>query len=441
MSTGGAVTILGTIYISSSAGLQAINYTGTTGTTFTGCTGGTGTLNTGNGVYDCMDRSNGAGGIGTTTMQLGGSVGTTNSGASASFTTGATIAGAVRLTGVANMTANDVGNFIVIMGATTPGNNSPVSTVNPTPFKIVNYVSATSVDIYNPFASTTDTNNGNIAWQERNAYNLPGSTAGNYSTIVNATTGSNHTWWLMMSPTALGPYFMTFDYNVGTNSFGSFSVHKTISTVSNSPSSTTAPTFVDTTTFTGYQWVTTGQTGQAMHGSLSTDGYFNMFAGRANGVGYMEWVQSFQLVANAKSADQYPFVLLNRFQSGNTFGNTIYNTSGVFVTRNFNGTASMVLNPLYISANGTATGILTVNAGFNASQGDMPYADYSDSQFDDLPVYLFCQTSGSLTIKGRLTDVRGAPWLSEGFTEPNPSSPQSVFLGGFWWPCNLPPLL
>jgi hypothetical protein len=40
----------GTIFVSTSKGVQAVTYTGTTGTTFTGCAGGTGTMATGNTV-------------------------------------------------------------------------------------------------------------------------------------------------------------------------------------------------------------------------------------------------------------------------------------------------------------------------------------------------------------------------------------------------------
>lgn len=441
MSTGGAVTILGTIYVGTSLGIQPVNYTGTSGgNQFTGCTGGTGTLATSNGVYDCLDRTNGAGGLGTTTLQLGTNAGSTNSGTAASFTTGATIAGAVRVSGVANMGANDIGNFICIAGATTPGNNSPVSSVAPTPFKIVNVVNSTTIDIFNPFGSTTDTNNGAIAWQERNAYNLPGSSAGNYSTIVGAANGANHTWMLMMSPLALGPYFYTLDYNSATTTNASNSFSKTATNVASGGSSTNVPTFSDTTSFQSYQYIVSGIAGGYMNGTLSTDGYFMQFTTRGNGSGYMEWGSLFQVVANAKTADSYPFVYFNRFGSGNTFGAGFYNVTGQWFSRNFNGTALVNPLPLFCSPSGGSAAVLSFNAGFSASNGDMPFPDMADGLYDDFPVYMFVNNAGQSSIKGRLVDIRESPWLIEGFTEPNPSSPQSVFLGGLWWPCNLPPI-
>jgi hypothetical protein len=43
-------TTTGIIYVTTSTGLQTVQYTGTTGTSFTGCTGGTGTMTTGGSV-------------------------------------------------------------------------------------------------------------------------------------------------------------------------------------------------------------------------------------------------------------------------------------------------------------------------------------------------------------------------------------------------------
>lgn len=48
-STTGFPTV-GIIYVTTSAGIQTVTYTGVTGTTFTGCSGGTGTMSTGGGV-------------------------------------------------------------------------------------------------------------------------------------------------------------------------------------------------------------------------------------------------------------------------------------------------------------------------------------------------------------------------------------------------------
>ena len=48
--TGFTPPAAGTIYVTSSTGLQTITFTGTTGTTFTGCTGGTGNIVVGNSV-------------------------------------------------------------------------------------------------------------------------------------------------------------------------------------------------------------------------------------------------------------------------------------------------------------------------------------------------------------------------------------------------------
>lgn len=55
MATSNAVTAgfapSGIIYVTTSTGVQQVSYTGTTGTTFTGCSGGSGSMTTGNSVY------------------------------------------------------------------------------------------------------------------------------------------------------------------------------------------------------------------------------------------------------------------------------------------------------------------------------------------------------------------------------------------------------
>ncbi len=59
-------------------------------------------------------------------------------------------------TGLTNLTAGAVGQFITISNAATAGNNCT--------FLILSVVSATSATVYNTTGTATDTNNGTIHW-------------------------------------------------------------------------------------------------------------------------------------------------------------------------------------------------------------------------------------------------------------------------------------
>ncbi len=78
------------------------------------------------------------------------------SGSAASTSAGAS-SDRIRLTGLVGMNAAIVGQFLEVSGAASAANNGV--------FKIVNYVSATSVDVYNPDAVQPDANDGSISWE------------------------------------------------------------------------------------------------------------------------------------------------------------------------------------------------------------------------------------------------------------------------------------
>jgi hypothetical protein len=72
--------------------------------------------------------------------------------------------GVLTLGGLTGMTVGDVGNFITISGAATAGNNGT--------FLIVNFNSASSVDVSNATGSFPDANSGALTWTERGPYTL-----------------------------------------------------------------------------------------------------------------------------------------------------------------------------------------------------------------------------------------------------------------------------
>lgn len=79
-----------------------------------------------------------------------------------------TINGLVTVTGLSGMTTSSVGRYITFTGATKSVNNGT--------FLITEYVSASSVKIMNCFATTSgETNNGSLAWTEKNQYTISSS--------------------------------------------------------------------------------------------------------------------------------------------------------------------------------------------------------------------------------------------------------------------------
>ena len=72
--------------------------------------------------------------------------------------------GLVTFSGLANMTANSVGNFLTVTGAANVNNNGT--------FLIVAFISATTVQVANASGAFPDANSGSIHWVERLPYSL-----------------------------------------------------------------------------------------------------------------------------------------------------------------------------------------------------------------------------------------------------------------------------
>ena len=350
---------------------------------------------------------------------------TGNSGSAATITTGATITGAVRLTGLSGLTAASVGNFIGIQGAATAANNSAGGTSAASGtigWRIVNFISSSSVDVYNPVAVTGDANNGSIQWNERNPPTY------NTTNLVNAVGGSNHSWMILKSPLALGPHYLIIDYNSTNNYFASLGFSKTAPT---GGTATARPTAADEVMFAANYIVSNATTGNIVCGGLTTDGYFFFHTNRGNGTQNPETAVIWQIPAETKSADGYKAVMyFAGTQAGGGTGPFLqaqFATTANWATRNFNGAT-------------TSTGIVASIWTFSTTSAfatTMTLSDFADGQYDDLPVYLILTTLGQYSVKGRIYDFKWCPnSLPIGFTEPNPSSVQSIALGALWVPSN-----
>lgn len=350
---------------------------------------------------------------------------TANSGSAASLVSGATITGAIRITGVTGLSSS-LGNYLTITGSATSANNSPTGT----PFKIVKVNSATDVEIYNPNGVTGDANNGSISWQERGLYTTPAS----YSTIVNNAAGA-HSWIVLKSPAGLGPIYFTIDLNVSTNNV-SFVYAKTAPT---GGSTTARPTSVDEVYPSAGNWnniqVHNGGTTVRAHGGLATDGNFHMMSS-FDGNGFFYSIVMLQYIAEAKSLDNYPVHMY--FKGANsgvlTIGNITGNntlTNASFFGRTRTG-LTMIANDATQWCWNTSSGQLFVNA--------LTTTDYADSQYNDMPVYIYNQVSGYKSLRGRWIDYRWCPGnIPSGAIESSQTSPTSVVIGNFWIPYNAIP--
>lgn len=510
----------GTISVLSSAGSQLITYTGTTANTFTGCTGGTGTLTTGNMVftnyltaittqatslqglwtmyYSCDGTNVGSAGDGIDRWgSLGGSTGI--SGSAASITTGATITGAVRLTGLSGMTQADVGNLMVISGAATSANNSPTNT----PFKIVNFISSSSVDILNPNGTTTDANNGAISWAVKNIVpiaqttiasgsngnTLPQSTINVTSTAgfpssgiiwiitssavsqmvtytgVNGTqftgcsggtgslstgnqvmthgapnwnTSGAHSWFVMKSPSSFGtgPFYYTVDLNT---SQGIITVlfSKSAPTGGTTSSRPTSPDEVALTSWGNNSGSNTGNTN-----NTTTQ---HRFHGAISTDGGWHWMTSFD--GNGQFYCTNIMHACAETKAGDTYNAYMYmrggNTGPVFGQLQNN-------SGYYAGRNRNGQNSVLANATnycFSTSSGAtfvnfLTTTDYADGTFDDMPIYVYNQIAGYKSIRGRMIDYR---WcgnnLPNGAIESSQTNPTSIVNGNLWMPYFVIPIL
>jgi hypothetical protein len=155
----------GTLLVVTSGGTQTVTYTGTTSTTFTGCSGGTGTMNTGNlvtstnGVRIFSTNGNTDGNNGRILWkEMDSSAYVEGQNGSVANITTVTGGRVVTVTGLTGMTPLSTNRYLTITGASSSANNGT--------FKILSFISSSSVTIINSAGVASDANNGSIAWKE-----------------------------------------------------------------------------------------------------------------------------------------------------------------------------------------------------------------------------------------------------------------------------------
>lgn len=132
-------------------------------------------------------------------------------GTAATITAFNNVTNALTLGGLTGMTVGDVGNFITLSGAANAGNNGT--------FLIINYNSATSVDVLDVNGVFPDANSGSLTWIERGPYTLQDDI--NYIRTDRQQIKGTTFWWdpipTYQQPNAIGTFIPADLTNINTH--------------------------------------------------------------------------------------------------------------------------------------------------------------------------------------------------------------------------------
>lgn len=193
------------------------------------------------------------------------------------------------------------------------------------------------------------------------ATDLWGSTF-NAAKIVQAAAGSNHSWFVLGSPTNFGgsgqgPFYLIIDCNSATNTSVSFYLCKTAPTGGSATARPTSTDEIPLITNPGTICATT-TLNHHQYGILSTDGIFRIFQSR-DGVGAFASVLSVDAFADGLAGDAWPVALLQCHSDNPSSSNWVYGCVSMAVN---NSNASLqITNGVWRirSADGSSIGVAT----------------------------------------------------------------------------------
>lgn len=257
--------------------------------------------------------------------------------------------------------------------------------------------------------------------------------------VRNSSTSGARSWFVLKSPDALGPIYMTVDYIGANDSTAAFYFSKSAPT---GGSTTARPTATDEWGYTAHAFTDNSIANNHrvnMHLSSRGDWWFGP---TRNGLANFYAAFSCFKLQETASADLHPaftvFVDSNALSSGTGFlanpspdstatvgGNT--NTRNK--ARNFDGSA---LPTWFLAVPASAWGI-TVGSSV-LTTGNSSAANVSDGTYNDFPCYVL-GVNPHAEKKGRLPDVL---WASAtpavGSTRPASTPYEYVKIGQMWWP-------
>lgn len=250
------------------------------------------------------------------------------------------------------------------------------------------------------------------------------------SKIVRNTAGSAHSWIVLKSPVGLGPFYMCLDWSgnldYGTNVWFSKTAFTGGTTLAR-PTSTTE-WLANPGGTANYQWLFNSAAGTKFHGILSTTGEFHLYNSR-DGQGFYDCQLSFYTLADTRAGEAHNgwsslFYNQNSPGAGSRVGMSV---STSHPTRGRNATNSTTVTASWAHFSNVLSSSLMLDLGTT---------DATDSKRPDLPIYVYADTGGHKSIRGRIRDICWAPEnAAPGLAEPTGGPPyESAVVGNHWAP-------
>lgn len=252
--------------------------------------------------------------------------------------------------------------------------------------------------------------------------------------LVVAAEGVAHSWMVVKSPVALGPFYMILNFvSASAIDLVFCKAAPTGGSITNRPTSTDEWSFA-AMTFAG------ATAGNRMHGAVATDGSFFVL-GSQNGNSRAELTILGVELKDARGVDGYKFV---------TYAGYVYAAGGPFVTIGTNiglaqaggtagswkGRAASGAGPVILAALSPA--FFVTSSYSNSAQLDVD-ADATDAKFNSLPMYIQTTTAGQKSVRGRLPFPDFA-WASDAISQGSVSGAvDSACVGHIWIPANVAP--
>jgi hypothetical protein len=283
---------------------------------------------------------------------------------------------------------------------------------------------------------------------------------------VRATAGTNHSWFVLTSPAALGPVYMLVD--MSTSADTTVTVRFSYTDFSTGGTITAAPTSAnswvygpDATTSSVSVNFNDGSTGaHKIHRSMDANGNF-WFLTSKNGAGFFYWLVGFQQLVETRTGEtKSGFSFLNYNAGGRGAGSisTSANAMGYFNSgngRTSNNNSLVVGGRTYDNTTNFVGGILTVaysinnNGGTNTTsplgettQGFVNQTNSADSKWDFFPIWIYTNIAGNSGTRGRIPDVSACtsgPAVGAG--APSAASQDRVVAGNIVIPFSVAPSL
>lgn len=215
--------------------------------------------------------------------------------------------------------------------------------------------------------------------------------------IVRASSGA-HSWIVLQSPAALGPYYLTIDWLSGSDQQAVWVIAKvapTGGTTSLRPTSTNEAAFA-AINFTDSGWTSGG--GKA-HFTTDANGNFWFFASKT-GSGLIKTAVGVSKITDLRiSGDLFPVCLIVDYNTSGALregSSTFYaaGSSGVIRTRDSSASTTAVATAVSYSMGGNSVAV------------DMAAVHYGDSKYDGFPVLVYSVTAAIKGLKGRIPDLR-----------------------------------